>query len=102
MFFLVAVWQLVRLGVLPLSPLQKLTPLDKSFIAEKTITILPRTYERSEQRALNYIKLSQFADCLSKIEYIFFLLLNYEILAYCHSEFISESENIDFHKHFRS
>lgn len=70
--FLVAVWQLVRLGVLPLPSLRKFTPLDKPFIAEKTITILPRTYERNEQRALGYIKLSPFADYLSKIEYIFF------------------------------
>lgn len=70
--FLVAVWQLVRLGALPLPTLQKLTLLDKSFIAEKTITILPRAYERNEQRALNYIKLSPFAGHLSKIEYIFF------------------------------
>lgn len=70
--FLVAVWQLVRLGALPLPFLRKLTPLDKSFIAERTITILPRIYERNEQRALGYIKLSPFADCLSKIEYVFF------------------------------
>lgn len=70
--FLVAVWQLVRLGVLPLPPLQKLTPFDKPFVAEKTITILPRTYERNEQKAIDYIKSSSFADYLSKIEYVFF------------------------------
>ena len=70
--FLVAVWHLARLGVLPSPPLRKTGTAEKSFIAEKTIAILPRSYERNEQRALGYIKSSSFSHCLDRIGYIFF------------------------------
>lgn len=70
--FLVSVWQLIRLGKLPMPKVQKLTSTEKSFVAEKTMTILPRHYERNEQKALDIIKFTPFADCVKNIEYTFF------------------------------
>ena len=71
--FLVAVWQLARLGILSLPPLRKTGAAEKSFIADKTITILPRSYEHNEQRALGYLyRSSSFSHCLDRIEYVFF------------------------------
>lgn len=70
--FLVAVWQLCRLGALPAPKLNMLTDAQKPFICPKTLTILPRSYETNEHKALDIIKSSSFAECVARIEYIFF------------------------------
>ena len=70
--FLVAVWQLCRLGELPTPSFKKIRADAPPFLSEKTLTVLPRSYEPNEQKALDIIKPTPFAHRLKDIKYMFF------------------------------
>lgn len=70
--YLVASWYLKRLGVLPLDNLQKLTTENKPFSGNKIINILDRKYKPNEDKALELIKNSKFANYLDNIIYYYY------------------------------
>ncbi len=62
----IAAWYLVRLGKIE-------TPLfDKSFAAEKLVNILPESFKPFEEKALEIIRATKFADVVERIEYKYF------------------------------
>ena len=72
--FLVAIWNLMRLGLLdlPNAIVIKQKPGIADFVGERLITILPERYRENEERALRVIKHSQFAPAVEKIQYVYF------------------------------
>jgi len=72
--FLAAIWHLQRLGAIETtdSALKNITNSDKSFVAEKIITILPKKYESVETRAKEIILASKFKPYAEKMISVFF------------------------------
>lgn len=73
--FLIAVWHLKRLGLLRISK-EELNYLgrnpQKTFVAKKVITILPRKYQKLEMRGLEIIASTRFKKYIDDILDIFF------------------------------
>ncbi|MFN3301740.1 MAG: hypothetical protein ACK413_01780 [Patescibacteria group bacterium] len=72
---LIAIWYLKRLGFIEtrseeLKCLSK--DYKKNFVAKKIITILPKRYQKVEKKGLKIIASTEFKNCLSNIENIFF------------------------------
>ncbi len=67
-----ATWQLARLGVYKLKDNQIKKFSNKSFIAQNTLTILPKKYKPVEDKVLLIIKSTKYANLLPKIHYKFY------------------------------
>ena len=70
--YLVAVWYLKRLGILPSNNIKKLTDKEKNFNGQQIINILSKKYKKSEDKALELIKHSKFRDHANKIIYYYY------------------------------
>ena len=70
--YLVAVWYLKRLGALPAGNFKKLTDEEIYFPGHKVINILDKKYKKGEDRALELIKNSKFAEYLDNIIYYYY------------------------------
>ena len=67
-----ATWSLIRLGKLNHSNIGIISKTEKPFIAHKIITILPKTFEHTEQKVIEIIKESNFSHDVNNISYEFF------------------------------
>jgi len=70
--YLIASWYLKRLGILPINNVKKLTQEEKPFVAQKIINILDKKYKDNEDRALELIKNSKFANYIDNIFYYYY------------------------------
>lgn len=70
--YLVANWYLKRLGVLPINDLKKLAQEDKPFCGRKIINILDEKYKETENRAIDLIKNSSYAQYVDDIIYYYY------------------------------
>lgn len=72
---LIAIWHLKRLGVIETPP-EELKYFSKNpkklFIANKTITILPKGYQEVEKRGREIIASTNFKNCLDDMENVYF------------------------------
>lgn len=70
--YLIASWYLKRLGVLPIDNLQKVTETTKPFCGKKIINILDEKYKENENRAIDLIRNSTYAQHVDDIIYYFY------------------------------
>jgi hypothetical protein len=70
--YLVAVWYLKRLGVVPHEKFEKLTDEEIHFPGHKIINILDRKYKKGEDKALELIKNSKYSEFLDNIIYYYY------------------------------
>lgn len=70
--YLVAVWYLKRLGVLPINKIKKLTDDNKPFHGHKIINILDKKYKANEDKALDLIQNSRYSQYLDNIIYYYY------------------------------
>ncbi len=62
----IAAWYLVRLGKIETSL------FDKTFIAEKLINIIPESFKPFEEKALEILRSTKYADVVDRIDYKYF------------------------------
>jgi len=70
--YLVAVWYLKRLGIFPTNDHKELSDEKIHFSGHKIVNILDRKYKKGEDKALELIKNSKYADCLDNIIYYYY------------------------------
>jgi len=69
---LIAAWHLCRLGLMKVPKKAVKNFSEKSFTADKIMTIIPEKYRSNEDKVLAIIKASKFKDDIDRIEYLFF------------------------------
>jgi len=69
---LIVAWHLCRLGLMEVPKKVVKNFSEKTFTADKILTILPERYRSHKDRVLAIIKASKFKDHLDQIEYLFF------------------------------
>ncbi|OGD83008.1 hypothetical protein A2165_01525 [Candidatus Curtissbacteria bacterium RBG_13_40_7] len=70
--YLVASWYLKRLGVLPIENIKSFSNGDNPFAGQRIINILDKKYKANEDKALELIKNSKFAEYLDNIIYYYY------------------------------
>mgnify|MGYP001583566735 FL=1 len=71
--YLIALWDLYRLGLLlPKQPYGRRKTTRLGWAAQTVVTILPRTYQETEQRAIKHISRTPYKHAVDRIQHIFF------------------------------
>lgn len=74
--FMIAIWYLLRLGALPLTPdalvYERNGGHTKSFVAENLISILPERFRGVEKKASQVIAKTSFAPLKQKIRHVYY------------------------------